>query len=220
VAWEHLQPRHTQTKPKIAICLPHTGSLRSEFVERTWGPLRFVPLEWCDKIPLLCRVPSLPLARNILAKQALDAGATHILWVDGDAVPETPQDPNEALRLLYRCDAPIAACLYRAKQKTGFNYAAWIKVDGGYTPIQGFTGNWIKVDVTGLHFILIRREVFEKVPKPWFHWEEEDAVSEDFYFFERARAAGYEVYIYTNVRMSHIGTLKVKTNREVTTLDV
>jgi hypothetical protein len=219
MAWE-LLPVKEPRKPRIALLLPHTGSLSAEFVERTWGPLRWIPLGWCEKIPLMCRVPSLPLARNILTRQALDSGATHLLWLDSDAVPESPPDPNEALRLLYLCDAPIACCLYRAKQKAGFNYAAWVKVEGGYAPIREWTGNWIRVDVTGLHFALIRREVFEKVPKPWFHWEEEDAISEDFYFFEHARAAGYEVCIYTDVRMSHIGTLKVRTSQEVTTLDV
>jgi hypothetical protein len=215
MAWEYLV-----RKPRIALCLPHTGLLHAEFVEKTWGPLRWVPVDWCDKIPLMCRVPSLPLARNILAKQALDAGATHLLWLDSDAIPESPSDPNEALRLLYQCNVPIAACLYRAKQRAGFNYAAWVKVEGGYAPIQEFTGNWFKVDVTGFHFILIRREVFERVPKPWFHWEQEEEVSEDFHFLERARSLGYEVYIFADVRMSHIGLLKVKTSREVATLDV
>ena len=221
MAWEReeAKPVVVSEKPRIALLLPHRESLPAEFVESIWGPLRNVPVAWCDKIPRMCRTPSLPVARNMLAQQALDAGATHLLWVDSDGAMETPQDPNEALRLLYGCDAPIAACLYVSKQKTGFNYAAWMKIPGGYTPIQSWTGNWIKVDVTGLHFVLIRREVFEKVPKPWFHWETESP-SEDFYFFEKAKEVGYEVRIMTDCRLSHIGTLKVKTDKSITTLDV
>jgi len=168
----------------------------------------------------MCRVPSLPLARNILTQQALDAGATHLLWVDSDGAMEAPPDPNEALRLLYQCDAPISACLYRSKQKIGFNYAAWNKVKGGYTPIESWTGNWFPVDVTGLHFVLIKREVFEAVKKPWFHWEEDVAPSEDFYFFERAKEAGYQVRIFSEVRLSHLGELKVLSDGKVTTRDV
>ena len=217
MAWE-FQPR-PQTKPRIALCLPHQGNLPAEFVEKVWGPLRFVPLDWCDKVPLMCRVPSLPLARNILAQQSLDAKATHLFWIDSDHVFEQP-DPNEALRLLYMCDAPIVAGLYRAKQKVGFNYAAWLKVEGGYTPIREWTGNWIKVDVTGIGCSLIKREVFEKVPKPWFHWEEDDAPSEDFDFFEKANRKGYEVRIFTDVRLSHLGDLKVLSDGSVTTRDV
>ncbi len=216
MAWEH----EATKKPKIALLLPHLGSLPAEFIENCWGPLRWVPLDWCDKIPLMCRVPSLPLARNILAQQALDAGATHLLWVDSDAVCESPHDPNEALRLLYQCNYPISACLYRSKQKIGFNYAAWKKVPGGYTPISQFSGNWFPVDVTGMHFVLIKREVFEKVQKPWFHWEEDDGPSEDFFFYERTKEAGYEVRIFSEVRLSHLGDLKLLSDGSVTTRDV
>jgi len=216
MAWEYTEEK----KVYIAILLPHTGNLPSEFVEKTWGPLRFKSVEWCDKLPLMCRVPSLPLARNILAQKALDAGVDYLFWIDSDHVFEKPEDPNEALKFLYLCDSPIVAGLYRAKQKTGFGYAAWIRVREGYTPIQEWTGNFITVDVTGLGCCLIKREVFEKIPKPWFSWEREDAVSEDFYFFEKAKEVGYEVKIFTDVRLSHIGTLKVKIDGEVTTLDI
>lgn len=222
-AWEH-NPTTSVTsltiKPKIALLLPHVGNLPSEFVEKVWGPLRWVPLDWCDKMPFMCKVPSLPLARNILAQQALDAGATHLLWIDSDAVIETPQDANLALKMLYELDYPISACLYVAKQKVGFNYASWKKVEGGYTPISQFSGNWFPVDVTGLHFCLIKRNVFEKVSRPYFHWEEEDAVSEDFYFFEKAKKVGYEVRIFSEVRLSHIGIFKLSADKTITTLDV
>lgn len=219
MAWEH-QTQPTQ-KPKIVLCLAHTGVLSAEFIERTWGPLRFKPVGWCDKIPLLCKMPSLPVARNVLAQQALDQGASHVLWVDSDCVPEAPEDPNEALRLLLTCNEAIVGCLYRAKQKVGFNYAAWINVgDKQYTPITGYSGNWFTVDVTGLHFCLVRADVFRKTPKPWFHWDDEGEVSEDFYFFEKARAAGYRVKIFADVKMSHLGCLKLKTTKEVTTQDV
>ena len=223
-AWEHdIAPSVTGlvAKPKIALLLPHIGTLPSEFVEKVWGPLRWIPLDWCDKMPFMCKTPSLPLARNILAQQALDAGATHLLWIDSDAVCESPLDPNEALKRLYSCDFPIVGCIYKAKQKVGFNYAAWAKAEGGYVPIQSWTGNYFSADVTGFHFILIRREVFEKTSKPWFHWEEPDSVSEDFYFYEKCRKeAGYEIKIFSEVRLSHLGNLKLLSDGKVTTRDV
>jgi len=218
VAWEREAPRVIE-KPKIALLLPHRGSLPAEFVESIWGPLRQIPLAWCDKVRFMNRSPSLPLVRNELAKQALDAGCTHFLWVDSDGVMETPPDPNEAMKLLYDCDAPIVACLYRAKQKIGFHNAAWNKTPGGYTPIDNWTGNYFPVDVTGMHFVLIKREVFENVPQPWFHWET-GPPSEDFYFFEKAKEAGYEVRIFAEVRLSHLGELKVLSDGSVTTRDV
>ena len=142
MSWEHyIAPAVTSlttkpTKPKIAFCLPYTETFAAEFEEKVWGPLRWVPIDWCDKIPFMCKTPSLPMARNTLAKLALDSNCTHILWVDSDSVIENPLDVNQALKMLYQCDAPIAACLYRAKQKQGFNYAAWKKQGDGYLPIK------------------------------------------------------------------------------------
>jgi len=216
MAWE----TNSQKKPLIAVLLPYTGSLPTEFVQRTWLPLH-TAIPWAIKQSFPCRVPSLPLARNALVKKALETTAEYFLWVDSDAIPESPTDPNESLRMLYECNAPIAACLYVAKQREGFNYAAWVhaKEKRGYLPIESWTGNWIEVAVTGMHFVLIKREVFEKVPKPWFHWEMEDESSEDFYFYEKANKAGYKVHIFTDVKFSHIGTLKLHTDKKITTLD-
>jgi len=219
MAWECNSQK--KKNPLIAVLLPHTGSLPTEFVQRTWLPLH-ISIPWANKQTFPCRIPSLPLARNALAKKALETDADYFLWVDSDAIPESPTDPNQSLRMLYECDAPIAACLYVAKQKDGFNYAGWVhaKEGPGYLPIEGWTGNWIKVDVTGMHFCLIKREVFENVPMPWFHWEMEHESSEDFYFFEKAAKEGYKVRIFTDVKFSHIGTLKVRTDKKITTLDV
>ena len=100
-----------------------------EEIERMWGPLKYEPLSWCDKIFFLCRVPSLPLARNILASEGLKSDADWFLWVDSDHVMESPENPNEALHMLWQClietGENIATGLYRAKQKHGFNYAIW-----------------------------------------------------------------------------------------------
>lgn len=89
-----------------------------------------------------------------------------------------------------------------------------------YTPIQSWEGNWITVDVTGLGCALIRAEVFKAVKEPWFHWEEPEAVSEDFAFYEKCREAGFEVKVFTDVRLSHLGELKVLSDGSVTTRDV
>jgi len=207
-------------KPRIAILLPYRQSLYGQFVESVWGPLRFIGVPWCDKIPRLTDAVSLPLARNTLAEEALKQDVTHLMWVDSDGVMESPKDPNEALRILYQTNVPIAAGLYVAKQESGFNYAAWVEAGEGYTPIQGWQqgSNWIPVAVTGLHFCLIKREVFEAIPKPWFHWNDKSEPSEDFYFFEKAKEAGYEVRIHTDVRLSHLGVLKVHSDKRITTV--
>lgn len=179
------------------------------------------------------------MARNVLVTEALKTDCTHILWVDDDIVLENmadgvpdPKDatkrlavtnPNIALKTLLDLNLPIVAGLYRAKQREGFNYAAWMKVNQpsargyGYVPIQNWSGNLFKVDVTGLGFCLVRREVFEKtqIERPgklpiWFQWDSPDEVSEDFAWMERCKEKGFDTTIYADIKLSHLGTLAVQ----------
>jgi len=223
MAWTEAEKEH-QTKPHVKICIPHWGNCTLEWARRTLAPLDMVPQPDFDKQTLLCRgILNLDTERNELVKEALkDPRTTHILFVDTDIVVEEPPDPNKALRMLLLCNAPIASGLYRARQKIGFYYAMWNKnPEGeGYLPTEKWTegANWIRADAIGLGFCLIKREVFEKISPPWFRWDK-PSPSEDFYFCELLRKHGYEIRVLTDVKCSHIGTLKVKPDGTITTLE-
>jgi hypothetical protein len=224
-------------KPKIAIGLPYNGKVDMEFVERTYGPLRFFPLDWCIKSLFLSKVPSISVARDTLVKSALSANCDYILFLDSDHVVEKI-DPNAALGQLYSVinkdpnskDGKIVSALYRAKQSTGFNWAAWIRYDPtkhgivqgledkkkGYISILEWTGNYLEIDVIGLGFCLVDMKVFREVPGPWFNWNEQGEISEDFYFCELAKKYGFNTKVFTDVRLSHLGNLKVKSDGSIT----
>ena len=85
-------------------------------------------------------------------------------------------------------------------------------VEKGFLPIQSWTGNWLQVDVTGMGCCLIDLKVFKDVPKPWFYWESGDDISEDFYFLQLAKKYGYTTHVFTDVRLSHLGNLKVRSD--------
>jgi len=218
--------------PTIAVLVPHRGSWSAEYVESMWGPLKYHATDWCNKIYFMCRVPSLPLARNTLVREFLSVEADYCLWLDDDGVPEKPADPNLAMKLLYECltqtGESIVTGLYRAKQVHGFNYAIWMEVtkpEGG----MGFSNianwdprvNWFQVDVAGLGFCLMRRKVYEDMTKagygepgkPYFRWEHPDTMSEDFYMLQKAsKEFGYKIWCYTDVRISHMGQLVLETD--------
>ena len=207
-------------KPRIAICIPHTGAWSAEWTDRVYAPLKDIGLDWCEKIHRLCRGVPWPVARNVLAKAALkDPKVTHIFWIDTDVIPEQPPDPNEALRILYSMNEPIVSGFYRARQKHGFNPAMWTKVPTGYVSIVKWTGNWINADAVGFGFCLTKREVFEKIPYPWFTWIEEHP-SEDFDFCEKAIKYGYKIKVMTDVKAAHLGTLVVKPDGTIRTPEV
>jgi hypothetical protein len=206
-------------KPRIVIGIPHMETTTFQYAMRMLVPLFGVQVDWCDKTQQMARGIPQNLARDQIVEGALlDPLVTHILWVDSDNVCVTPNNPNDALKILLQCNQPIVSGLYRAKQKEGFNYAAWIdvhKVDQsypkdkkGYVPIQSYTGNFFPVDVIGMGFSLVKREVYEKIQKPWHPWTS-PSPSEDFNFCEKAKEAGFLTYIMADVRLSHIGTLNV-----------
>lgn len=218
--------------PTVAVLVPHRGSWPAEYVETMWGPLKFYATDWCNKIYFLCRVPSLPLARNTLVKEFLNSDADFCLWLDDDGLPEEPADPNIAMKALYEClmqtGESIATGLYRAKQVHGFNYAIWMEVtrpDGGvgFANINDWpqTVNWFPVDVAGLGFCMIRRKVYEDMAKagygvegkPFFRWEHPETMSEDFYMLRKAdKEFGYKTWCYTGVKISHLGQLVLSTD--------
>ena len=229
MAWEN------QRKPLVCVCIPHTSNVSLEWASRTYVPLQ-IPDPRFDKIFQMARGVPVDLAREQMVDAALTAGASHIFFIDSDEIIEPPLNVNDAVAAFLELNQPIISGLYRAKQRPnpgqtlgdaaalmGFNYAIWQKVQGGFTfvlPPQPPT-NFFAVDVTGLGLTLIRREVFEKVSKPWFPWEL-GGPSEDFAFYMKAKAAdpSYICWIYSGVSASHVGDLKVKVDGSFSTLEV
>jgi GT2 family glycosyltransferase len=144
--------------------------------------------------------------RNKLAAQALERGSEWILYLDDDhAFGE-----DHLMRLLSH-EQPIVASLYtgRARPFKPIAYD-WVSDDEGWTPIelQGRgEGDLVEVDGVGTGGMLIRSEVFHKMPEPWF--EKTKVGSEDLEFCKKARALGFPVYVDLGAPMAHMTTASV-----------
>jgi len=242
MSWDYGEPPAKVTsnvkRPTICVLLPHTGMWDSEWVEKTWKPLTSqMSNDFCLKQSLLCRVPSLPLARNTLIQNVIklkEKGERpdYVLWLDSDLVPESPKLINECLYVLWRAlentGEHIATGLYTAKQAHGFNNAIWkAGVDPetkkeGFIHVAGWSGNWFEVDVAGIGFMLMKTKVVEDM---WmhgvesgempFHWEIPESMSEDFNFLTKARKLfGYKTWCHAGVRLSHLGKLVVESEMD------
>ena len=228
-AWENITNKNDISKslnnlPKIGICIPYIVNLDLEWTEMTYIPLLYKPTNFCQKLAFLCKVPSLPVSRDMLIKQALQQNCDYVFFIDTDLIFEDPSDPNTALYQLYQKinkskdskDGKIISGLYRAKKDTGFNYAMWMKHESSFMPITEWKNNFLRIDVAGLGCCLVDTEVFKNVPRPYFHWEESGEMSEDFYFFQLAKKNGYDLHIFTDVKLSHLGRVKIKCNGDIT----
>ena len=61
----------------------------------------------------------------------------------------------------------------------------------------------VEIDGCGGHFVLVRRDVIEAIPEPWFQFTTY-AAGEDFYFCEKVKKAGYPIFADLSVYIGHI----------------
>lgn len=199
-------------RPKICIGIPYEPRITMYWGLKMLVPLLSIKMPWADKTFGMAGGIPLAVARDQIVEGALsDPDVTHIMWIDTDIVPLDYSNPFDAIKLLYDRNEPIVSGLYRAKQKVGFNYAMWMdeKLDKpSFHAVESFTGNWLQVDVAGMGFMLVKREVYEKLPKPWHPWPT-ISPSEDFNFCMSARKNGYKVNVFTDVRLRHGGDMVV-----------
>ena len=201
-------------KGKTIILIVH----RSESDYRQWRDWFHFKLQKPEGTSWLeMRGVSLTTARNALAVEGLKSGAEYFLWLDDDNI-----GPDNGLVTLLSYNLPIVCGLYWArKRKEERCLAAWMKAPGGYLPIAPEQqGRLISVDVTGLGFALIHRNIFERTSQPWFAWEV-GGVSEDFHFYEKvAKELGIKPIIDREVLVDHIGLFVHKGTGEFTTLEM
>lgn len=187
--------------PEILIAIPHTGHVSTE-----WA-LAFRQLQ-INRPHLYSFNRGVPIdrARNMLVETMLEKGCDWIFFLDSDVI--CPPDTVE--RLLAHKQPIISALYYR--RYPPYNPAMWVKSpqpteQGKYTPIMEFPkGQIVEADVIGLGACLIHRRVFEKLEKPWFKWTEgweKGGVSEDFYFCEKAKQAGFRILVDTSILCKH-----------------
>lgn len=145
-------------------------------------------------------------ARNTLAQMTIDEGYEYLWFMDDDHAFA----PDLLKRLLAHDVALInPLCLARLAPFPLVTYSK--KVDGGarYLPIPlaGMPAEGlVTLEAGGCAGMLIRRDVLEAIPAPWFEYTDR---SEDIVFCEKAKAAGFTLYADLACRLGHITTTVV-----------
>lgn len=151
--------------------------------------------------------------RNVLIQHALDAGFTHIFFVDDDVLVKP-----DTLSQLMKHDKDIVSALYLMRNHP-HNPIIFDQVapDGrchthflndsetGLIPIVG----------CGLGSCLINTNVFRVLEKPWIRLGELDSENwtDDLGFFNRVRKVGFAMYCDLNTVVGHIASVTVWPNR-------
>lgn len=211
-------PATTTIPFRVAVLVPH----RDEYDYRMWARWFLKDFIMPDGSWFLeQRGFSLTTNRTRLVELALEQKeCTHVFFLDDDVIC-----PPNIITDLGKLNVPIACGLYRAKKKLGERgLAAWMGIEQqgrrGYVSIdEKQAGRLIACDVTGLGCALIKREVFERISKPWFQWDTPPAPSEDFYFFEKVcrEMNGVKPVIDMEQKCQHIGVFMLGCDDQVST---
>jgi GT2 family glycosyltransferase len=146
-------------------------------------------------------------ARNGLTAEVLTTNCTHLLWIDDDMTFK----PDSLMRLLAHAK-PIVGGLCFSRHfpyhpVLGRRLPEWCAREIPYGFVYQYPPDaLLEVDVTGAAFLLVERQVldrmFEKCGRNWFTKRK---FSEDWSFCERAKELGFPIYVDTGTKLGHIG---------------
>ena len=150
--------------------------------------------------------------RNYVGVQALNNNSDYLLFIDDDMT-----FPPDILDTLLKNDKDICGAAYHPRNKTG-EIIKYINAGSDeITPIRieqlddPKYKDTFEVHATGAGIILIKCEVFKKVPRPWFMFEYYDTgqckLGEDWYFCKVAKKAGFEVWTDPKPKVGHLGEI-------------
>jgi len=180
-------------EPKIYIGIPTmTGFAHNKIFMAMWHWGRNYKLTVC----FLEGAAPVDSARNILVKRFLETDCTHLLFIDDDIVP-----PKHALGQMLEADKDVVSPVCFMPSKEGENGiikpASFVRSDSVCGFDYRYSNKLEKVDVVTGGCFLIKREVFEKIKRPFSFDYDEDGIlvrTEEFTFAAKVRAAGFQLY--------------------------
>lgn len=186
-------------KIKVAVSMPILGDTHAQFTY-SYGKLMLysgaslVADGVIDLLPNMIEGTYLHVARKDLTERALEIGATHILWLDGDM-----KFPQDALQRLLRHRKAIVGANY-VTRRFPVHHVAFKHVDVSderkhvHCRTTAESTGLEKVAAIGFGLLLMETRIFDSIPTPWFEIEDRP-VGEDVAFCTKASEAGFETYV-------------------------
>jgi len=197
---------------KVCICITLDTYVPSPFLMSFIGMQRVGPDY--DASSVIVTYGALTYdAMNQATEGFLRTDCTHLLFLESDM-----NHPNDTIPRLLKHDLPVVGgiqtfkvppfvpMIYRYRRED--EPASGTRDDNGpYVPIGKWDrGKLIEVDGIATGCLLVRRDVFEKVKRPWFTFAEG---TQDLYFCRGIHDAGFKIYCDTSIECGHIGSVTV-----------
>lgn len=191
---------------RIGVCTPYrTNFVHTEFVKSLFGMTKVGQVLHIDS--KRCMIAE---ARNLMVKYAIEEGCTHVLFVDDDMV--FPHDT--LLRLLnHNKDIVGAVAFQRRPEHLPCTFNLEPNDSSLLSAIECLGQGVQPFDAIGSSCILIKTEVFNKIPYPWYVWGDKSlgvmvkqgGLGEDLSFCIRAKQHGIQTWADTDFVITHLG---------------
>ena len=194
---------------KVSVCVPCRDQLHSAFAFDLAKLVQHCAGIGLDVVPHFSLGTLIVNQRDQLAEMALDAGSTHILWLDSDMI-----FPADTIQQLLAHDKSVVAGNYVTRQYP-HKTVAYEKLHdwSSYVVNDAELGtDLIEVEAVGMGCMLVTTDLVRNMRKPRFQvvWQEryQDHMGEDFFFCLNARELGHEIWIDNSLsrQLSHLGT--------------
>lgn len=210
-----LQPLAPKPAIRVCVSVPAGDMVKTDFAYDLARMIGATAYHRRDvQIQLAMQKSSiLVLGRHRGVQTAAEADSTHILWLDSDM-----RFPKDTLVRLLAHDQPIVAASYVTRrlpvQPVTFAKAVIDPAARERLYTEPDAAGLVEVDATGMGCMLVKMEVFENTPDPWFLDEYANGLytGEDVYFCRKAREHGYPVLIDQSLsqQIAHVGEFEYR----------
>lgn len=167
------------------------------------------------------------VSRNTIVRDVLAHDFDYLFFADCDEV-----FPEDCVERLLAHDVPVVTARYHMR-KEPYHAVAYVKhrvLTGPhcYAPVHYGQG-LIEIERGGAGALLIRRDVLEtirdRIGENWFRYQRSPdppydlSVSEDFWFYQQAREAGFQTYCDWDVEVEHLQTFGINRSWNLSYLD-
>ncbi len=175
-------------------------------------------LNWLKQCHPLFFTPILnsfgPETKNLAVEEFLKSNADWFLLLSPDITPP-PQLP-----VMVGFGKPFISALYPRRVNLQTVTSAF-KKEESYKPVESLPkGQLVEVDAVEMKCVFVRRDVFERIERPYFERVLLDEsgisfLSEDIRFCEKVKEAGFKIYVHTGFICLNWQMLDLKNSLEV-----
>ena len=191
---------------KLMVAVPTTDYIHAEFVKSLVGLTKKLAEDGTDFDVQVFGGTLVYIARNRLARRAIDQGFTHVLWLDSDMT----FSENIVDDLLFCGKDMVCGAFVSRRPPYGPCVYTDISDPANMKKVEDFGTAPFRVDGCGFATVLTSTEMLRKVWEafgPCFRPTEQ--YGEDLAFCDRAKQLGLEIWCEPTVRPGHIAHVPV-----------